>query len=554
MAEKPMLSNDVRRSPIMERSKLESVGRLCKENLLLILTIAGVVLGIILGCIIRLAEPSENAIMIISFPGEILMRALKMLILPLIVSSLIVGVSSLDAKASGHMGLRTLLYYFGTTFMAIIIGVILVVSIHPGDPVLKDETAVAKGDSRITSLDAFLDLIRNFFPDNLAQAMFQHVKTSYSDVKVKKKRIQLTPLTDNIILNGTILINETTGQRINATLTTTAEGNFTKQIIEYEEMMEVRGLKYGDGINVLGLICFCVGFSIFLSKMGSRGQIMIDFFDILNDIVMKLILLVMWYSPFGIMFLICGKILELENIQVVAARLGLYIVTVVAGLGVHALISLPLTYFLITRKNPLTLCKAVFQAWITALATASSSATLPVTFQCLEEKMHIDKRVTRFVLPVGATINMDGTALYEAVAPIFIAQMNGIDLSFGQILTVSLTATCAAIGAAAIPSAGLVTMLMVLTSVGLPVEDVSLILAVDWFLDRLRTSVNVLGDSYGAAVVAHLSRLELAEIDKHHDHDHEVELGELEPGKVNGGENVPAEGAASDDLYPQLKT
>ncbi|XP_060551511.1 excitatory amino acid transporter-like [Ruditapes philippinarum] len=550
MSEKPMLSNNTR-PPQVAGTPVQKVKSWCRENLLLILTIAGVVFGVILGFIIRIAEPSPNAIMIISFPGEILMRALKMLILPLIVSSLIVGVSSLDAKASGHMGLRTLLYYFGTTFMAIIIGVILVVSIHPGDPVLKDETAVAEGDSRITSLDALLDLIRNFFPDNLAQAMFQHVKTSYSDIEVKKKRIKLLPFTDDIILNGTILVNETTGERINATLYTSQDGNFTKQIVEYVEMVEKRGLKYGNGINVLGLICFCVGFSIFLSKMGPRGQVMIDFFDILNDIVMKLIILVMWYSPFGIMFLICGKILELEDIQAVAARLGLYIVTVVAGLGVHALVSLPLTYFIITRKSPLILCKAVFQAWITALATASSSATLPVTFQCLEDTMKIDKRVTRFVLPVGATINMDGTALYEAVAPIFIAQMNGIELSFGQILTVSLTATCAAIGAAAIPSAGLVTMLMVLTSVGLPVEDVSLILAVDWFLDRLRTSVNVLGDSYGAAVVAHLSKAELAEIDKHNMI--EVELGEMDEGKRNGGDNV-TEGAASDELYPDLRS
>ncbi|KAL4228027.1 hypothetical protein ACF0H5_013465 [Mactra antiquata] len=548
MAEQPMLTNEVgKKEPVFSKVSSNRILQFVKDNLLLILTIAGVVLGVILGFILRLAQPSPDAIMIIAFPGEILMRALKMLILPLIVSSLIIGVSSLDAKASGHMGLRTLVYYFGTTFLAIIIGVILVVSIHPGDPVLKDETAVAKGDSRITSLDAFLDLIRNFFPDNLAQACFQHVKTSYSDVKVKKKRIEYIPVTD---LNTNLTVTTTTGTLVNITLAPI--NNMTKQIVEYEETVEMKGLKYGNGINVLGLICFCVGFAIFLSKMGPKGQVMVDFFDILNEIVMKLIILVMWYSPFGIMFLIAGKILELDDIQAVAARLGLYIVTVVSGLVVHACVSLPLTYFIITRKNPLLLCKAVFQAWITALATASSSATLPVTFQCLEEKMHIDKRVTRFVLPVGATINMDGTALYEAVAPIFIAQMNGIELSFGQILTVSLTATCAAIGAAAIPSAGLVTMLMVLTSVGLPVEDVSLILAVDWFLDRLRTSVNVLGDSYGAAVVAHLSRNELAEIDKHHMAEIDVELADINSAKQNGRENLPTGGADGDDLYPQL--
>lgn len=504
------------------REKLIQVKSWCMENLLLVLTITGVILGVILGFILRVFEPSDTATMLISFPGEILMRALKMLILPLIVSSLIVGVSSLDAGSSGRMGLRTILYYFITTFMAIIIGIIVVLSIHPGDPVLKDDLMVGTKGNRVTSLDAFLDLIRNIFPDNIAQAMFQHVKTNYVDVPVEYKHYQ----------NISMPYNES-NPSYNTSFSNMTD-NYTTIIVTEKKMVEKRKIEYGDGINVLGLIGFCVGFAVYLSKMGERGRVMVQFFDILNEIIMKMIVLIMWYSPFGIMFLIAGKIIELDDISAVAARLGLYIVTVITGLLIHAIISLPLTYFVITRKNPWLLFKAVFQAWITALATASSSATLPITFRCLEENLHCDKRVTRFVLPVGATINMDGTALYEAVAPIFIAQMNGIDLSFGQILTVSITATCAAIGAASIPSAGLVTMLMVLTSVGLPVEDVSLILAVDWFLDRLRTSVNVLGDSFGCGVVEHLSRAELAALDQA-----ALETGDLElKVRENGGDGV----------------
>lgn len=158
------------------------------------------------------------------------------------------------------------------------------------------------------------------------------------------------------------------------------------------------------------------------------------------------------------------------------------------------------------------------------LLSLPSAGTLPVTFRCLEENLGIDKRVTRFVLPVGATINMDGTALYEAVAAIFIAQMNGIDLDGGQIVTVSLTATLASVGAASIPSAGLVTMLLILTAVGLPTQDISLLVAVDWLLDRMRTSVNVVGDSFGAGIVYHLSKAELDTIDSHHKGHEDIEM------------------------------
>lgn len=170
---------------------------------------------------------------------------------------------------------------------------------------------------------------------------------------------------------------------------------------------------------------------------------------------------------------------------------------------------LPLIYFVIVRKNSFSFFMGIFEAWVTALGTASSAGTLPVTFRCLEENLGIDKRVTRFVLPVGRTINMDRTVLYEAVAAIFIAQMNGIELDPDKIVTVSLTATLASVGAASIPSAGLVTMLLILTAVGLPTQDISLLVAVDWLLDRFRTSVSVVGDSYGAGIVYHLSKDEL---------------------------------------------
>lgn len=502
--------------------RVKKIGMWGKDNLLLTLTIGSVFAGLILGFLLRLAEPSEQAIMLISFPGDVLMRMLKLMILPLITSCMITGLASIDSNTSGKMGLRAILYYFGTTFCAIILGIILVTAIHPGDKKLRPpDMDEGKGDDRVSSLDAFLDLIRNIFPTNIVRACFAHLKTEYKDVvkynKVKKKILSDDFDALNLSFND---INTTLGLMLNAKvvnitkLNMTDMYNYTEITLKMPYNKTIQHYPYSDGINVLGIIAFFTAFGMMLSQMGEEAQLMINFFTILNEIIMRMVVMVMWYSPVGIMFLVAGKILSLDDPGAVGERLGMYIVTVLLGLFIHAIITLPLIYFFFTRKNPFLLFKGILQAFVTALGTGSSSATLPVTFRCLEENLRIDRRVTRFILPIGATINMDGTALYEAVAPIFIAQMNGIDLSFGQIIVVSLTATCASIGAASIPSAGLVTMLMVLTAVNLPTEDISLILAVDWFLDRIRTAINVLGDSYGAGIVAHLSRDELA-VDEH---------------------------------------
>ncbi|KAK1131309.1 hypothetical protein K0M31_017596 [Melipona bicolor] len=444
------------------------------ENTLLVFTIAGVLVGLILGFLGRLANPSPQSITLVSFPGELLMRMLKMFILPLIVSSLISGMAQLDPKGSGRMGYRALIYYTVTTILAAIVGIVMVLMIHPGDPRIKTTITAPKTDfTKMSTLDAILDIIRNMVPENLVQACFQQAQTTY--------------VTKEVVAIGTNEINQ----------------------------VQEPTLVYKDGMNVMGMIVFCITFGLLAGQIGSRGKLMVDFFVILNEIIMKLVgIIVMWCSPFGIMCLIAGKIMSINNLAATAQMLGLYMVTVVLGLLIHAIITLPTIFWLLTRQNPGVFFKGMMQAWITALGTASSAATLPITFRCLEENNKIDPRVTRFVVAVGATVNMDGTALYEAVAAIFIAQMNGISLGMGEVITVSLTATLASIGAASIPSSALITMLIVLTALGLPTNDVSLLFAVDWMLDRIRTSINVLGDGYGAGIVYHLSKNELDRMDQ----------------------------------------
>uniref|UniRef100_A0A8C7AU39 Amino acid transporter n=1 Tax=Neovison vison TaxID=452646 RepID=A0A8C7AU39_NEOVI len=413
-----------------EEPKQRHLGlRLCDKlgkNLLLTLTVFGVILGAVCGGLLRLASPLHpDVVMLIAFPGDILMRMLKMLILPLIISSLITGLSGLDAKASGRLGTRAMVYYMSTTIIAAVLGVILVLAIHPGNPKLKKQLGPGKKNDEVSSLDAFLDLIRNLFPENLVQACFQQIQTVTKKVLVPPPSDEEGNATNAVIS----LLNET-----------------VTEAPEEAKVVIKKGLEFKDGMNVLGLIGFFIAFGIAMGKMGEQAKLMVEFFNILNEIVMKLVIMIM------------------------------------------------------------------------------CAGTLPVTFRCLEENLGIDKRVTRFVLPVGATINMDGTALYEAVAAIFIAQMNGVILDGGQIVTVSLTATLASVGAASIPSAGLVTMLLILTAVGLPTEDISLLVAVDWLLDRMRTSVNVVGDSFGAGIVYHLSKSELDTIDSQHRVHEDIEM------------------------------
>ncbi|MEJ1276500.1 solute carrier family 1 (neuronal/epithelial high affinity glutamate transporter system Xag) member 1 [Cricetulus griseus] len=429
--------------------------RFLRNNWLLLSTVTAVVLGIAIGVLVRgHSELSNLDKFYFAFPGEILMRMLKLVILPLIISSMITGVAALDSNVSGKIGLRAVVYYFCTTIIAVILGIVLVVSIKPGVSQKVSEISRTGKSPEVSTVDAMLDLIRNMFPENLVQACFQQNKTK-----------------------------------------------------EYK----IVGL-YSDGINVLGLIIFCLVFGLVIGKMGEKGQILVDFFNALSDATMKIVQIIMCYMPIGILFLIAGKIIEVEDWEIFR-KLGLYMATVLSGLAIHSIVVLPLIYFIIVRKNPFQFALGMAQALLTALMISSSSATLPVTFRCAEEKNQVDKRITRFVLPVGATINMDGTALYEAVAAVFIAQLNGLDLSIGQIITISITSTAASIGAAGVPQAGLVTMVIVLSAVGLPAEDVTLIIAVDWLLDRFRTMVNVLGDAFGTGIVEKLSKKELEQMD-----------------------------------------
>ncbi|CAJ0937356.1 unnamed protein product, partial [Mesorhabditis belari] len=453
----------------------------CRENLLLTMTIISVILGVSLGFGLRPLNLSPETLQLINFPGEIFMQVLKMMILPLIFSSLVSALAQMDAKESGQMGLCTVLYYITTTILATMLGIMLVVTIHPGDPSVKvGLIPEAPTDADVSPLDTFLDLVRNMFPENILQASFERVQTEYQMIKPVRRK------------NST-------------------DTSFVLR----------KRLVTSSGMNILGIIVFCTGFGIVISQLGEKARIVVDFFVILDAVIMKWVETLMVFAPLGITCLICGNLLELDDLSDTAAVLAMYVVCVMAGFVIHTVFVMPCVYFLVTRKNPLHIVSGMLQAIVTAFGTASGGATLPMSMQCLEDNCGIDRRITRFVLPLGSTINMDGNALYEAVAVVFIAQLNNVELSFVEVITVSITATVASIGLGSVP-AGLVSILLILNTVGLPIKDVSLIITVDWLLDRVRTAVNVIGDGFASGAVAHLLQRRLEAADARHDYKAEI--------------------------------
>ncbi|XP_075339408.1 excitatory amino acid transporter 1-like [Odontesthes bonariensis] len=455
--------NDV--ASIQKRSK---IWNFLKRNAFVTLTVTAVAGGIGLGFALRHINMSTAEIKYLTFPGEILMRMLQMLMLPLIISSLIAGMSSVDRKAYGRIGLRAFTYYMVTTIIAAFTGIGLAVVIQPGKS-SRHTTEPSGGTAEaVQSVDAFLDLIRNMIPSNLVEACFRKYRTVYSSSNSSGKYLGVFNKTENTPIPGK-----------------------------------------SDGINLLGLLVFSIAFGLILSSMETEGKPLRDLFNSLNKAIMLLINIVIWYSPVGIIFLLAGQIVKMADAGEIGREVAMYALTVIIGLMIHSLFTLPLIYILVTRNNPLRFVGGILQALTTAFGTSSSSATLPVTFHCMEKNHNMDKQVTRFMLPIGATMNMDGAALYEAVAALFIAQIHNMDFDFGQIIVLSLIVTAASTGAAGIPQAGMVSMVIVLASVGLPTEDISLLMIVDWILDRLRTATNVLGDCIGVGVVQHLSRDEL---------------------------------------------
>ena len=497
----------------------------------------GIVIAIVAGTLIGGLAPSFATHTKIL--GEVFLNLLMMIVVPLVILSMIVGITNLgDIRKIGPIGGRTVVYYMATTAISVVLGMILVNIIAPGKGLSQGEERPdldysLVGDHRRT-VEMEGQFRRTYNANYVLTLLDQNVRGKVESISEGSVTVESWELlsedaryvtTDNgerlLFIEGSpaSLELEGSGSGLSIDLPIAARmsgktgrtmGNTLKEVFLGNEETGKEGMipsnifKAMVRTDILPLIFFSLLIGAALSTLGDRARPVIAIVSGLNQAVMKLVHWIMYFAPFGIFGLVAGRIGEAKGFAGFWPELlavGKYSATILIGLGIHGLIVLPLILLIFARRNPFRYIKGMATALLNAFSTASSSATLPLTMEGVQNQNGVSKRTSSFVLPLGATINMDGTALYEAVAVMFIAQVYAVSLDPAQQLVVVLTATLAAIGAAGIPEAGLVTMVIVLRAVDLPVEGISLILAIDWLLDRFRTSVNVWGDSVGAGVI-----------------------------------------------------
>ena len=507
----------------------------------------GIVIAIIAGALIGGFAP--NVAIHTTILGEIFLNLLKMIVVPLVVLSMVVGITNLgDIRNIGSIGGRTVLYYMVTTALSVIVGMILVNIIAPGKGLSQGEErpdlSYTLSGPEMVSVELSGEFNRTYNNKYVITLVDQNIRgevESISDTTLTVKSWQ--PLSQDaryvttnsgerlLFIDGRLetIEPENAGTGVNISLPIATEmsgkmertmGNTIKEVFLGNEETGKEGMipsnvfKAMVHTDILPLIFFSLLIGAALSMLGDIGKPVISVISGLNEAVMKLVHWIMYVAPVGIFGLIAGRIGEAKGFagfwpELVAV--GKYSATVVFGLGLHGIVVLPLLLLFLGRRNPLNYFKGMATALLNAFSTASSSATLPLTMEGVENQNGVSRRTSSFVLPLGATINMDGTALYEAVAVMFIAQVYAISMDPAQQVVIVLTATLAAIGAAGIPEAGLVTMVIVLRAVDLPVEGITLILSIDWLLDRFRTTVNVWGDSIGAGVIERYESADSAE-------------------------------------------
>jgi proton glutamate symport protein len=385
------------------------------------LILLGMVLGVLFGWLL------PNQVKYIEWTGTVFIRLLKMIVVPLVFTSLVSGVANMGSSENlGRLGLKTISYYLTSSIFAILTGLFLVNIMHPGVPGSVD---LPQNNEPVLQIKPLSQTLLDIIPTNIFQAF--------------------------------------------------------------------------SSDDMLGVIFFAILVGFFITQLPKeKSKTLESFFSAGFELMMKITLFIIRFAPVGVMGIIAGVIAQQENLGNLVATLWKYIQTVVLGLSFHFFITLPLFLLLIGRIHPIRHFKAMATPLLTAFSTASSNATLPLTLEHIERKSNVSNKISSFTLPLGATINMDGTALYEVVVAGFVAQLYGIDLSLDQQFILVATALLASIGTAAVPMASLVTMTIIFSALNLPLEAIAIVLPIDRLLDMMRTTTNVWSDTCGAVIIA----------------------------------------------------
>jgi Na+/H+-dicarboxylate symporter len=409
--------------------------------------ILGMVLGVGFGLLAIVLNADQFTTHWIKPFGTIFINLLKLIAVPLVFASLIKGVASLsDISRLSRIGSRTIALYLVSTVLAVTTGLLIVNTLQPGN-FFSEEKRIEFKEKYASKTEAKMEAAAQVSDQGPLQFLVDIVPQNIMDASSNNK-------------------------------------------------------------NMLQIIFFAILFGLTMIMLPDEKTLYVKgFFEGINEIILKIVDLIMKIAPYGVFALLASLMVDfsdgdVHNLVELFSALGLYSLAVILGLFIMILVVYPVVLKLFTKMSYVKFFKSIMPAQLLAFSTSSSAATLPVTMECCEDHLGVSKEVSSFVLPLGATINMDGTSLYQAVAAVFIAQAFGVDLDLSQQLTIVLTATLASIGAAAVPGAGLVMLVIVLGSVGMDPEGVALIFAVDRILDMLRTVVNVTGDATVATVIA----------------------------------------------------
>ncbi len=404
-----------------------------------------ILIAIILAVIVGISSGTETVFLginlydIFSFFGDIFLNALKMIIVPLVMSSIVVGVAGLgDNNNLARLGAKTLVFYLVSSFLAILVGLTLVNMIEPG---------VVNGEPAGKVLQLHAD-------DGLLESVIERAESGSGSIGEVLKRM----VPSNVVESA-------------------AQG------------------------SMLGLIFFSIVFGFFMTRIDKdKGAVLIGMWQGIFEVMMKMTLWVMKFAPIGIFGLV-AKTMATTGFAAFGPLL-VFVLVVASGLLIHLLVTMSLLLRYVGRVSPLKFLRLLSPVMLTAFSTSSSSATLPLNIETMEQEVGVSNKVSSFVLPLGATINMSGTALYECVAAIFIAQAYGLDLSYAQQFLIVVTALLTSIGVAGVPASGLVAIVIILGVIGLPLDAIALLMVVERLVDMMRTAVNVYGDSCAAVVIA----------------------------------------------------